>query len=150
LSDSELAALWRSCQDDSFGRIVRLLLLSALRAQPRHDGTHVFGRYRGFASWSTAMEDLRHRFVAAGGGKADFSLHDLRRSAATRMAELGVQPHIIEALLNHVSGHKRGTAGIYNRASYEREKAAALKLWAETLLAAVENRPNKVTPLRRA
>jgi hypothetical protein len=30
--------------------------------------------------------------------------------------EVGVQPHIIEATLNHVSGHKAGVAGIYNRA----------------------------------
>ena len=45
----------------------------------------------------------------------DWTLHDLRRTVATRMADLGVQPHIIEAVLNHVSGHKAGVAGIYNR-----------------------------------
>jgi hypothetical protein len=43
-------------------------------------------------------------------------VHDIRRSVATRMAGLGVLPHIIEAVLNHVSGHKSGVAGIYNRA----------------------------------
>jgi integrase len=42
-------------------------------------------------------------------------LHDLRRTAATGMADIGVQPHIIEAVLNHQSGHKAGIAGIYNR-----------------------------------
>jgi hypothetical protein len=47
------------------------------------------------------------------------------------MAELGVLPHIIEAVLNHVSGHKGGVAGIYNRARYETEVRAALELWAE-------------------
>ena len=47
------------------------------------------------------------------------------------MAELGVAPHIVEAVLNHVSGHKAGVAGIYNRATYEKEKRAALVLWAE-------------------
>ena len=58
-------------------------------------------------------------------------LHDIRRSVATGMAEqLGIQPHIIEAILNHVSGHKAGVAGVYNRASYDREKRAALDLWA--------------------
>ena len=45
-----------------------------------------------------------------------WTLHDLRRTGATRMADSGVQPHIIEAVLNHVSGHKGGVAGIYNRA----------------------------------
>ena len=44
--------------------------------------------------------------------------HDLRRTAATRMADIGVPPHIIEAVLNHVSGHKGGVAGIYNRSVY--------------------------------
>jgi hypothetical protein len=41
---------------------------------------------------------------------------------ATRLAELGVQPHGIEAVLNHVSGYKAGVAGIYNRALYAAEK----------------------------
>jgi len=57
-------------------------------------------------------------------------LHDIRRTVAIRMAELGVQPHIVEAVLNHVSGHKAGIAGVYNRAVYAAEKAAALELWA--------------------
>jgi hypothetical protein len=47
------------------------------------------------------------------------------------MADIGIQPHIIEAVLNHVSGHKGGVAGIYNRSSYAAEKAAALARWDE-------------------
>jgi hypothetical protein len=57
-------------------------------------------------------------------------LHDIRRTVATRLADLGVLPHVIEAVLNHVSGHKAGVAGVYNRASYTAEKRAALELWA--------------------
>jgi hypothetical protein len=45
------------------------------------------------------------------------------------MGDNGVQPHIVEAVLNHVSGHKAGVAGIYNRSSYATEKRAALKFW---------------------
>ena len=56
--------------------------------------------------------------------------HDLRRTCATGMADLGVQPHIIEAVLNHVSGHRAGVAGIYNRAAYAAEKREALERWA--------------------
>ena len=66
------------------------------------------------------------------------------------MAELGVQPHVIEAALNHVSGSKAGVAGIYNRSSYEREKRQALDLWAEHLLSWVEGRETNVTTLRRS
>jgi hypothetical protein len=47
------------------------------------------------------------------------------------MAELGVLPHIIEAILNHVSGHKGGVAGIYNRAKYTDEMRDALVKWAD-------------------
>ena len=66
------------------------------------------------------------------------------------MAELGVQPHIIEAVLNHVSGHKGGVAGVYNRATYDKEKREALNLWAEHVAAVVEGRAAKVLPLKRA
>jgi integrase len=58
-------------------------------------------------------------------------LHDLRRSVATGMAELGVLPHIIETVLNHVSGHKASVAGIYNRARYADEVRAALTKWSD-------------------
>ena len=54
-------------------------------------------------------------------------LHDLRRTAATRMADLGVLPHIVEACINHVSGAKAGVAGVYNRAQYVKEKRAAFE-----------------------
>jgi integrase len=59
-------------------------------------------------------------------------LHDLRRSAATLMADqLDILPHIIEVILNHVSGHKSGVAGIYNRAKCELQMRGALQDWAD-------------------
>jgi hypothetical protein len=66
------------------------------------------------------------------------------------MAELGVQPHIIEAVLNHVSGHKAGLAGIYNRASYDKEKREALNIWAEHVTALVHGHEPTIVPLKRA
>jgi len=62
-----------------------------------------------------------------------FTSHDLRRTAATKMAEAKVLPHVIEAVLNHVSGARAGVAGIYNRASYHTEKRRALAQWAKQL-----------------
>jgi integrase len=56
--------------------------------------------------------------------------HDLRRTCATGIAELGIAPHIVEAVLNHISGTRASVAGTYNRAVYAGEKKAALERWA--------------------
>jgi hypothetical protein len=42
-------------------------------------------------------------------------------------------PHVVEACVNHVSGHKAGVAGIYNRAVYATEKREAVERWARWL-----------------
>jgi hypothetical protein len=63
------------------------------------------------------------------------------------MAELGVLPHVVEAILNHISGSKAGVSGIYNRSTYEREKTTALALWGEHVMALIEDRDAKVVPL---
>ena len=92
----------------------------------------VFGEgQRGFSGWGYSKARLDERLAEQrkkGGTKPmpDWTLHDLRRTAATMMAELGVLPHIIEAILNHISGHKGGVAGVYNRARYEGEMREAL------------------------
>jgi len=65
--------------------------------------------------------------VSSGNG---WRLHDLRRTAATNMALAGVQPHIIEAVLNHKSGIVSGVAAVYNRHAYLEEKRDALTKWA--------------------
>jgi integrase len=90
----------------------------------RNDREYLFG-LTGFTGWSEgkAALDARLRLPA-------WRLHDLRRSCATGLAELGVLPHVIEAVLNHVSGHRAGVAGIYNRARYEGEMREALTKWA--------------------
>jgi integrase len=107
------------------------VLKSCIRSPARE---YVFGdSANGFSGWSKAKARLDNLT----GINEPWVLHDLRRTAATRMADLGVLPHIIEAALNHVSGHKRGVAGIYNKATYEPEKRAALELWANHIRAAV-------------
>lgn len=62
-----------------------------------------------------------------------WTLHDLRRSMVTQMNErLGIQPHIVEATINHASGAaKAGVAGVYNRALYLDERREALQKWAK-------------------
>jgi hypothetical protein len=86
---------------------------------------------------------------AAGEKLAPWTLHDLRRSVATGMGRyLGEPPHVVEAVLNHVSGTKAGIAGVYNLATYENEKRAALAAWADHVLSAVEGRASTIVPMR--
>ncbi len=59
-----------------------------------------------------------------------WTLHDLRRTCATGLAELGVLPHVIEFTLNHLSGFRSGVAAIYNRNRYLPEMRDALERWA--------------------
>lgn len=197
LSDAELAAIWNASPDTDYGRIVKLLMLTAQRrdeigclswseidgegatalialpaertknSRPhdvplsaaaldvlggvvQRDGRDlVFGDGEGgYSGWSRSKERLDEKL-----GKAvkPWTLHDMRRTAATRMADLGVQPHVIEAVLNHVSGHKGGVAGIYNRSTYATEKRAALDLWAgHVMLAVAQANGANVTRLRRS
>jgi integrase len=111
-----------------------------LEARPRREGRdYVFGRRwdSPLAGWSVLKAGLDQRL---GSAVTDWTHHDLRRTSATRMAEIGISPHIVEAVLNHVSGHKAGVAGIYNRADYETQKRHALISWGGYLLNIVEGR----------
>ena len=97
---------------------------SVLERQPRKN-EWVWGCQ--WSSWSEPKAKLDKRL----NGMPEWRLHDLRRTAATMMAELGILPHIIEAILNHVSGHRAGVAGIYNRAKYQADMRDALERWGE-------------------
>lgn len=198
LSHPELRDIWQHSGETDFGKIVRLLMLTAQRRDevanmarselsidraawsipaPRtkngimHDvplarvaldiiqsvpepevregearRDIVFGAGQGgFSGWSRSKTALDARIAAArtkaakaAGVEAPamphWTLHDLRRTADTLMnEELGVQPHVTEAILNHVSSQesgKKGVAKIYNRSKYAAEKRSALTAWA--------------------
>lgn len=82
--------------------------------------------------WSKFLVALRDRsgLTAKRGEEGHFTLHDLRRTAATRMQELGIDHFVVEAILNH---QLPGVAGVYQVGSREREKAEALAKWATAL-----------------
>ncbi len=143
--------------------------LAILAAVERREGRDLlFGEGDGpFAAWSRCKGRLDSRIArqkaadrigrpleAAEAPRPDdrprpWVLHDLRRTAVTGMAELGVQPHVIEAVVNHISGHKAGVAGVYNRATYAVEKRQAMDRWAEHVMALVQGETSKVVPIRR-
>jgi integrase len=129
-----------------------------IEAQPRRFGAGgelrdlIFGFGDGpFSGWGKSMAALNTRVAEkAGQPLPHFTPHDLRRSFATHAGGLDIQPHIIEVILNHVSGFRAGVAGIYNRHTYDAEKRTALGRWAEHLLAIVEGRESNVVSLREA
>jgi integrase len=124
--------------------------LAIIKGTPRMKDrdTVLGGGSSGFAVWSGSKARLDERL---GKSVKPWTLHDLRRTAATGMANLGIQPHVIEAVLNHVSGHKSGVAGIYNRATYATEKRAALEAWANHIKVIVaKSEGANVTRLKRA
>lgn len=113
--------------------------LSILQAVSRRDGGMLMfsPSDRGFSAWSGSKARLDKRLADAGTPVAAWTIHDLRRTAATGMAGLGVLPHVVEAVLNHVSGHKAGVARVYNKATYLPEKRDALDRWANYVAALV-------------
>jgi integrase len=82
------------------------------------------------AGWSRAKEAIDK---AVGAAIPKWVIHDLRRTAASGMAELKFPPHVVEAVLNHKSGTIRGVAAVYNRYSYATEKRAAIDAWGRRL-----------------
>jgi integrase len=189
LSDAELAEIWRACEDDEFGKMVKLLTLTGCRRQEigglqwsevnldegtitisgsrtknHHQHTlplsptaeeivrsvpvmigkdTLFGNgARGFVGWE-------ERKAAFGVAVKDWQLHDLRRTMATSMCEHGVEPHIVEQILNHTGGHKAGVAGVYNKARYRQQIVAALAWWDDHLRVLAGGGEVKVIPFAK-
>ena len=133
--------------------------LTILAAVPKREGREfVFGvGSRGFGGWSKSKSELDDRIAKARktagvkNGVPSWTLHDLRRSFVTHISEHGfAQPHVVEAIVNHVSGAKAGVAGVYNRAAYLTDKRRALDLWGGHFASLRQDRNDNVLPLRTA
>jgi integrase len=102
---------------------------------------------RGFSSWAEHKRRL-------GDQVKPWTLHDLRRTAATRMCDIGVEPHVVEQILNHQSGTRRGLSGVggvYNKSKYAIAVLKAVEQWDRHLRALIEGRDEgNVVPMRAA
>ena len=188
LSEDELVAVWKACEDDDFGKIVKLLILTGCRKREISDliwpevnfdkceitlpgarvkNAHAFiiplcdqalevvhsvlaiaeqDRLFSSFSWSRYKKEMDQRLHPK---MAPWVLHDIRRSFVTHMGENSfAPPHVIEALVNHVSGTKAGVAGIYNKATYAVEKRQAIALWGQHVDNLVSGRKGKVAVFR--
>src|SRR5699024_5069491 len=104
-------------------------LLAEIPRFPDYDG-YVFTTTRR-SPISGFSKALRRLWEAT--GSTDWRFHDLRRTAASGMARANVPPHVIEKVLNHVSGTISGVAAVYNKWGYQPEKRAALERWGDYL-----------------
>ena len=132
--------------------------MATLKCAPQQqDRAFVFGvGGGGYGGWSKSKAELDARVAkarTAAGVKMSmppWTLHDLRRSFVTHMSERGfAQPHVVEAIVNHVSGAKAGVAGVYNRAAYLNEKRQALERWGEQIASLVQGRAKNVVLLNQ-
>ena len=117
--------------------------LAIINALPRMAGSFVFSTNARTAvsGFSRAKERLDSTMVQHAGKEIEpWILHDLRRTAASGMARFGVEPHVVDRVLNHTSGTIRGVAKIYNRYDYRTEQQRALALWAAHIEALVAGR----------
>jgi integrase len=122
------------------------MVMEIIEGIGRREGCDFLFGSAGFKAWSHGKRAL----LEACGEMAPWRLHDLRHTLSTGLHELGTDPHIVEAVVNHVSGHKAGVAGRYNHAQYRSQMATALALWADHVRSVVTGQPAKVVPLIKA
>ncbi|MFL5208065.1 MAG: tyrosine-type recombinase/integrase [Microvirga sp.] len=108
------------------------LAIRVLDARPR-TGPRVFGSGdKKFRSFGHAKAKLDKKASVS-----RWRLHDLRRTAASGMARLGVPPHVADKILNHTAGTISGVAAVYQRHEFMAERKDALDAWARHLSAIV-------------
>lgn len=110
----------------------------------------VSGFYKARAHLAKAMEQIAAKERGEPVTIPRWTFHDLRRTAATGMARLGIAVRVTEAVLNHVSGTGGGIVGVYQRHDYADEKRQALEAWARFVLSLVEGKPENVVQLAGA
>ncbi|MBU8922228.1 MAG: tyrosine-type recombinase/integrase [Bacteroidales bacterium] len=149
--------VWNIPGEKTKNRLSHSVPLSSLAEEiirdiPRHDGSRfLFPAKRG-----KSINDSKHMHVSAMAhaiglhreifGKKSWSPHDLRRTAATGLASLGISRLVVSKILNHKD---RAVTGIYDRFAYETEKRQALEAWAQKIVEITEGRKGIVIPLMK-
>jgi integrase len=158
-------ALWTLPRERSKNEKEHLVHLSEptieiLRGLPQLEGenflfttngaTPVSGFGRARERLAAAMLELRQAEAGRGVAPAiePFTLHDLRRTAATGMAGIGIAHEVVDRILNHTEGKISGVARIYNRFAYLGERKAAFEAWGRHVESLSRPMPSNVVALR--
>ena len=122
--------------------------IDLLNSLPRFEsGPFIFSTTSGakpISGWSKAKLRLDAKIIEGRKERlTDWTLHDLRRTAATHMAKAGVPVPVLSAILNHSPGSVQGITAIYNRFRYTEERRQALESWADFVLTLAEPKLKK-------
>lgn len=102
----------------------------------------------GFNGFGVTAKTVSNTIARSQLGLAHWTAHDLRRTALTGMAKIGIQPLVLGHIANHRTTTKAGmTLSVYVHHAYEKEKREALELWADQLRGII--RGADVVPMRR-
>lgn len=107
----------------------------------------VSGFFKARAHLADAMEQIAAKERGEPVEIPRWTFHDLRRTAATGMARLGIPVRMTEAVLNHISGTGGGIVGVYQRHDYAEEKRQALGAWGRFVLSLVKGKADNVVQL---
>jgi hypothetical protein len=101
--------------------------LAALAAIPHRRG-YIFGP-EGLRPFNSFVDSKRKLDELS--SVSNWVIHDLRRTAVTGMAALGVAPHVADKVLNHQAGTISGVAAVYQRYEFLAERREALLAWSQ-------------------
>jgi integrase len=127
------------------------MAIDLLRSLPRFAGDFVFstngGRapIKGFGKFKDSIDARAAELAPPGMGEWRF--HDLRRTARTNLASLGISPFIAELVIGH---QQRGVHRVYDVHRYQFEKRDALERWATRLRTIITPPPANVVALKAA
>lgn len=107
-------------------------VLEIINRVPRVDTRFVFSARTGKSISGFSVVKAK---IDEASGVSGWTLHDLRRTAASGMQRLGVSSEVVDKALNHVSGSFAGIKGVYQRHDFADEKRKALEAWASFILA---------------
>ena len=143
ISDWETGPVWELPGTRTKNRLPHIVPIVQVMKEvidgcPRHSDLVFTARGSLLSGFAKVKRVLNERIVEVRAARGintvlpHWVLHDFRRSFSTHAHEtLGIDPHVVEAVLNHVSGTKASVAGVYNRAQYLDERRLALEAWSE-------------------
>jgi integrase len=139
------AAVSKTARERTIPMAEALAPMLAARVEGLAGDAYIFGEGSGFRAPLQGWDKQTTKVRAAMPAADRWTLHDIRRTVATRMHKAKVHPLVVEDLLGHLTGIRKGVAGVYNQAETLDDQRLAVAHWAAQL-AALTN----VVPFKRA